>query len=272
MEGFKKAVAGLLREELTPDRAWAAVSFVFTIAVIFVFFSVVRKIVARFTSKAANPQVPYLIDKALHYAGVVIAVMTVFNRLGINFSALLGAAGVAGIAVGFAAQTSVSNVISGFFVMTERAFKIGDILQVDSVTGVVEAFDLLSVRLRTFDNQFVRIPNETIIKTNLVNITHYPTRRFNLVVGVSHGADLERVREVLLKIAADCAFAVSEPEPVVIFDGFDASSIKVILGVWGKTEDFLSLKNAITLGVWKGFREAGISIPFPQLDVTIKQP
>ncbi len=268
-----EAIAGALREfaasKATPERMFSVLSLVGIVVVILVFFRVLRKLAGRVTARSASPQVRYLVDKAIHYVGVVLAVLTVFNRLGINFSALLGAAGIAGIAVGFAAQTSVSNVISGLFVMTERAFKLGDVLQVDSITGIVESFDLLSVRIKTFDNQLVRIPNETVIKANLVNMTHYPVRRFSLAVGVAYGSDLEKVRGVLLGIARECEFAVAEPEPVVIFDAFEQSSIRVVFGVWGATENFLSLKNAVMLAVSRRFAEEGITIPFPQMDVRV---
>ncbi len=269
MEKIVLALREFAEAKITPERVFSALSLVVIVLALLAFFRVLRKLVSRVTERSASPQVRYLVDKAIHYIGVVLAVLTVFNRLGINFSALLGAAGIAGIAVGFAAQTSVSNVISGLFVMTERAFKLGDVLQIDAITGVVESFDLLSVRLKTFDNQLVRIPNETVIKANLLNMTHYPVRRFSLTVGVAYGCDLEKVRDVLFGIARTCEFAVADPEPVVIFDAFDQSSVRVIFGVWGATENFLSLKNAIMVAVSRRFAEEGIVIPFPQMDVRV---
>jgi small-conductance mechanosensitive channel len=274
MESFVETLTRSLREiaaaKATPERLFSAISVILIVVALLAFFRVLRKLAERVTARSGSPQVRYLVDKAIHYTGVVLAVLTVFNRLGISFSALLGAAGIAGIAIGFAAQTSVSNVISGLFVMTERAFKLGDVLKIDSITGVVESFDLLSVRLKTFDNQLVRIPNETVIKANLMNMTHYSVRRFSLTVGVAYGSDLERVREVLLGIAETCEFAVSDPAPVVIFDAFESSSIRVVFGVWGATEDFLSLKNAVMLAVSRRFAEEGIVIPFQQIDVRVQ--
>jgi len=239
------------------------------VAIVWVSFRILRKIVLRFIGSRLNDQIRYLIQKAIDYTAVVVIVMTVFNRLGINFSALLGAAGIAGVAVGFAAQTSVSNVISGLFVMTERAFKIGDVLTVDSVTGVVETFDLLSVRLRTFDNKLVRIPNETIIKTNLVNITHYDVRRCDVRVGVAYGTDLRRLKEILLDIAAKNEFSVEEPAPLILFDAFADSSIDILFGVWGSKDKYLDLKNSLMIEVSERFRSEGISIPFPQRDLHV---
>lgn len=270
MRSYHESLKAFFAAEATPDRILGIVSFLAVIVVILAFFGVARRVARRLTRVKCSQQVQYLTDKAIHYAGIVIVVMTAFNKLGINFSALLGAAGIVGIAVGFAAQTSVSNVISGLFVMSERAFKLGDVLQVDSVVGTVEAFDLLSVRLRTFDNQLVRIPNETVIKANLVNVTYFPHRRFSLNVGVAYGADLERVRALLLETAGANGFAQKEPAPAVVFEGFGESSINVTLNVWGETGKYLDLKNSITLDVYAAFEKEGIAIPFPQLDVRVR--
>lgn len=270
MRSYYESLKSFFAAEATPDRIFGLVSFLVVIAVIFAFFGAARRLARRLTRDKCSQQVQYLTDKAIHYAGIVIVVMTIFNKLGINFSALLGAAGIVGVAVGFAAQTSVSNVISGLFVMSERAFKLGDVLQVDSVVGVVEAFDLLSVRLRTFDNQLVRIPNETVIKANLVNVTYYPYRRFSLTVGVAYGVDLERVKAILLETAAANALVQKDPAPAVVFEGFGASSINVTLNVWGATEKYLDVKNSVTVGVYDAFGREGISIPYTRLDVRLK--
>lgn len=269
MRSYHESLKAFFAAEATPERILSLVSFFAVIAVILAFFGIARKVARRLTKDKCSQQVQYLTDKAIHYAGVVIVVMTVFNKLGINFTALLGAAGIVGVAIGFAAQTSVSNVISGLFVMSERAFKLGDVLQVDSVIGTVEAFDLLSVRLRTFDNQFVRIPNETVIKANLVNVTYFPFRRFSLAVGVAYGSDLPKVRTLLLETALSNELVQKEPAPAVIFDGFGASAVNVILNVWGETGRYLDLKNAITLAVYESFAREGIVIPLPQLDVRL---
>ncbi len=234
---------------------------------IHVFFRILGSMVKRLGAKALKPQVMHIVQKAIHYLGFVVVLMTIFNRLGINLSALMGAAGIAGIAIGFAAQTSVSNVISGLFVMSERAFQIGDLLEVNSIVGTVESIDLLSIRLKTPENQFVRIPNETIIKTNLINKTHFPVRRFTLKVGVAYGTDLRQLREILQDIAAKNEFALAEPAPVVIFDSFEDSSITVLFGAWAPVEQFLELKNSMMIDVAERFAREGIVIPFPQLAV-----
>ncbi len=268
LQSFFDSLAGSI---ITPERLWAALSFVLLLVVLAAALKIAGTAILRIASPRMGRQTGYLLAKALRYVGLIIILVTAFNKLGINLSALLGAAGIAGIAIGFAAQTSVSNIISGFFIMTERSFEIGDTLKFDAVTGVVESIDLLSIKLKTFDNQFIRIPNETVIKTQLVNVTHYPVRRFTLTVGVAYGTDLEKVRSILLELASNNEYAIADPAPVVIFDSFGASSINIVFGVWANTANFLDLKNSMMVDVSKRFASEGISIPFPQMDVHLVQ-
>lgn len=265
-------VRGIFEGLITPETAVTLLSLAGLLVFIFLFFRILNRLVLRFARKVCKPQVQMFIEKGINYTAVIIILLTIFNRLGINVSALMGAAGIVGIAVGFAAQTSVSNVISGLFVMSERAFEIGDLLEVNSIVGTVVSIDLLSIRLKTAENQFVRIPNETIIKTNLINKTHYPFRRFTLHVGVAYGTDLRKLKEILLDIAAANQYAVSDPEPVVIFNAFTDSSIEILFGVWAPSEQFLDLKNSLMIDVSERFVREGIEIPFPQRVVTLKEP
>jgi small-conductance mechanosensitive channel len=170
---------------------------------------------------------------------------------------------VLGIAVGFASQTSVSNVISGLFMIFERPFRVDDLIQVGDVTGRVLSIDTISVRLRTFDNRMVRIPNETLVKSPVVNITRFPIRRVDVRVGVAYKEDPARVRKVLLEVAERNPRCLMEPNPVVVFEGFGESSIDFLFGVWATQENYLRLKNSIQEELKARFDAEGIEIPFP---------
>ena len=182
----------------------------------------------------------------------------------------MGAAGIAGIAIGFAAQTSVSNVISGLFVITERAFKIGDIIEIEGTIGTVQAINLLSVVLKTFDSQYVRVPNETIIKANLINYSHFPFRRVKTELSVSYGTDLRKVEKILLDTAQKNQFCVADPAPSILWSAFADSGITFTLLTWTKIEDFGNLRNSIFIEVDERLKKEGIEIPFPQTDIHIK--
>ncbi len=184
-------------------------------------------------------------------------------ELGFDLSVLLGAAGILTVAIGFASQTSASNVISGLFLLGERPFAVGDVIRVNGTTGEVLSVDLLSVKLRTFENLFVRIPNETMIKSEVTNLHRFPLRRVDLMIGVAYKEDLRQVREVLLEVADQNPLCLEEPAPSVLFQGFADSSMNYQFRVWAKTENFLDLRNSISIEVKEAFDEHGIEIPFP---------
>ncbi|MFW6192196.1 MAG: mechanosensitive ion channel family protein, partial [Gemmatimonadota bacterium] len=217
----------------------------------------------RWMSATGSQQRGMVAGKLFFYTGTAILVVWVLDELGFAITPLLGAAGILGVALGFASQTSVSNIISGFFLMAEQPFVVEDIIQVGTTVGVVESVDMLSVKLRTFDNKFVRIPNESIIKTEVTNITRYPIRRVDVAVGVAYKEDVEKVRRVLLEVADANPIALMEPAPMVLFDGYGESSLNFAFRVWATRENWLELKNTIHEDVKDRFDEEGIEIPFP---------
>ncbi|HCD51265.1 MAG TPA: mechanosensitive ion channel family protein [Balneolaceae bacterium] len=220
-----------------------------------------------FFSKKYATHYGMLAGKIVFYVGLIILVVTVLGQLGISLAPLLGAAGILGVALGFASQTSVSNIISGFFLIAEQPFKVDDIISVGNTSGFVLSIDMLSVKIRTFDNRFVRIPNEMIIKTEVINNTKFPIRRFNCSVSVAYKEDIGKVREILMDVADKNEYALSEPAPLIIFDMFGASSIDLLLLVWAPKDEYIQLKNTINEEVKARFDKEGIEIPFPHVSL-----
>lgn len=219
-----------------------------------------------FTKKYAT-HYGMLAGKVVFYIGLAVVLVTVMGQLGISLAPLLGAAGIVGVALGFASQTSVSNIISGFFLIAEQPFKVDDVITIGNTTGAVLSIDMLSVKLRTFDNRYVRIPNEMIIKQEVINITKFPIRRFNANISVAYKEDIAQVREVLLDVAEKNEFALSEPAPMVIFDMYGASSIDLLLLVWAPKDEYIKLKNSINEEMKARFDKEGIEIPFPHVSI-----
>jgi small-conductance mechanosensitive channel len=219
----------------------------------------------RFFTKKYAPHYGMLAGKIVFYSGIILMIITVMGQLGISLAPLLAGAGIVGVALGFASQTSVSNIISGLFLIAEQPFKVDDIINVSGTIGIVMSIDVLSVKLRTFDNMFVRIPNETIIKTQVINLTRFPIRRFSAKVSVAYKEDIEKVREILMEVAEKNKYSLSEPEPQIIFEAFGTSSIDLDFRIWAPVDDWIFLKNTIQEEIKKRFDEEGIEIPFPHV-------
>lgn len=232
-------------------------------------------IVARLASKAVlkiaeNKMTAHgqlFLKRSVFYGILALVTVSALDNIGLDLSILLGAAGIFTVALGFASQTSASNLISGLFLMIERPFSITDVIRVNDVTGEVISIDLLSVKLRTFDNLFVRIPNESMIKSAVTTLTKYPIRRADLIIGIAYKEDIEKVREILLDIASKNLICLEEPAPVFILTGFGSSSIDIQFSVWARRENFLKLKNSMYIEIKNAFDQQGIEIPFPHVSL-----
>ena len=183
--------------------------------------------------------------KAISYAGFFLVLMAVLGELGVKLTALLGAAGIVGIAVGFASQTSVSNIISGLFLISEKPFAVGDVIRIGTTTGIIQSIDLLSIKIRTFDNLFVRIPNEKILTSEVTNITRFPIRRMDIVFQVDYGQDLTRVHGILAEIARDNPWSLDEPSRSSCSTISRNPASRCCSGLWFAKTDFMDLKNSI---------------------------
>ncbi|WP_273024577.1 mechanosensitive ion channel family protein [Rheinheimera sp.] len=230
----------------------------------FICASMASRAVSRFFSKNFSQHHIVLFKRLLYWLIVALFVASALKQLGFSLSVLLGAAGVLSVALGFASQTSASNLISGLFLIGEQPFKLGDTIKVGNTTGEVLSIDLLSVKLRTFDNLFVRIPNETLIKSEVTNLTRFPIRRFDLLLGVAYKEQIAVVRQVLMDVADKNPLCLDEPNPMFLFLGFGDSALNIQFSVWSKRENFRDLRNSLQEEVKLAFDKAGIEIPFPQ--------
>lgn len=233
----------------------------------FLLAKISSKAIVKFSKDKLTQHQTLIFQRISYYLIILLFLVTALQQINVDLGVIIGAAGILTVAIGFASQTSASNVISGIFLIGEKPFSVGDIIRVGSTLGEVLSIDLLSVKLRTFDNLFVRIPNETIIKSEVTTLTRFPLRRFDLAIGVAYKEDLEKVRTVLLKVAADYNLCLEDPEPLFMLLGFGDSSINIQFSVWTKRENLLELKNGIIARVKSTFDENNIEIPFPHLSL-----
>ena len=260
-------ISGLFTKIISTDNLLKAGETILFIAGGFIILRLIVFILKRVLRRNVSQQYAMLAVKAVNYTGIIIIALAVLNELGINLGIILGTAGVAGIALGFASQTSLSNFISGLFLIAEKTFEIGDVITVGSYTGVVISIDLLAVKVNTFDNRFVRIPNELIIKSELTNVTRFPIRRLDLNIPVAYKDDLETVQQILFEIARENTFCLDNPEPIFLIKEFGSSGIEILFGVWFSKTDYILTKNSMMNEIKARFHQEGIEIPFPHISI-----
>jgi small-conductance mechanosensitive channel len=254
-----------LPPDLLTKAVWVAIILVLGLFMV----RLLGVLVQRYVMKKSTPQRQMIVRKVISYTGFFIILMGVLGELGVKLTALLGAAGIVAVAIGFASQTSVSNIISGLFLISEKPFAIGDAIKIGSTTGVIQSIDLLSIKIRTFDNLFVRIPNEKILTSEVTNITRFPIRRMDILIQIAYGQDMNGIHELLSAIARENPWSLDEPEPVIIFSDFKESGIEVMLGLWFAKADFLDLKNSVMKEIATRFHAEGVRFAHPVRRVTV---
>lgn len=258
------------KELISWENLFKAVGAFFVILLMWIVYKLIVHSLKKISPKKLPEARVAAVIRGIKYFFYVVVVLYILSTFGVNLKAIWGAAGIAGVAIGFAAQTSMSNLISGLFVLTEGAIHIGDVIIIDGVTGIVDEVKLLSVRMHTFDNQMVRIPNSTIINNNLTNNSYHKARRITISVSIDYSTDMNKALEVLSKAPSLCPTVLTNPAPTVWFDGFNDSGINMTVAAWFKPSDFLKTKNDLFVSIKKVFDDNGIEIPFNQLDVKIK--
>jgi small-conductance mechanosensitive channel len=223
---------------------------------------VASSITGRVVSKEVNPHIGKVTGKFVYYALMAVFIITAVGIF-IQVTTILAAAGIAGIAIGMAAQRSVSNIISGLFLLADQPFEIGDAVDIGGDAGVVLDISLFSTRLRTFDNKYLRIPNDSVANSKILNLTHYDLRRLDLPVGVAYKEDVGRAVEVINGVVTSNTKVLVEPEPQVLVTAFGDSSIDIEIRAWIQRTELFTTRTELIKLIKKALDEEGIEIPFP---------
>ncbi|MAX24424.1 MAG: mechanosensitive ion channel protein [Phycisphaeraceae bacterium] len=191
----------------------------------------------------------------------------ILGKFGINTASFAVVLGAAGLAIGLAFQGTLSNFAAGIMLLVFRPYKVGDVVTVSGTTGKVDEVELFTTTLDTPDNRRFIIPNSAIFGSTIENITFHPRRRVDVAVGVSYSADIDKTRQVLIAAANSIEKTLDDPEKVIMLTGLGASSVDWVVRVWANTSDFWGVKEDLTRAIKMHLDEAGISIPFPQMDI-----
>lgn len=275
-----------VKEELSRFGKWLEdlfpkmMDFILQIALAFVFIIIgmklikwVRKILTKSLERNnADTGLIQFLDSLVKYGLYILLGLTILQRFGVQTTSIVAAIGSVGVAIGLALQGSLSNFAGGVIILLLKPFKVGDYIIQGSLEGSVSEIQLFYTTLTTGDNRKIIIPNGQLADNSLINVTTADKRRLDVRVGISYKADMKLAKEILLKLAFADEDVLKEEEgkePAAYVEELAESSVNMLLRVWVPTGNYWGAKCRITEEIKLAFDEAGIEIPFNQLDVHV---
>ena len=209
---------------------------------------------------------PFLSSLA-RYAILIVTIISVLARVGVQTTSIVAALGAMGLAVGLALQGTLQNISAGLMLLVLRPFQVGDYIDASGISGTVETIGLFSTEMTTYDGIYQAVPNVSLWNTSILNYSRLPTRRLDVPVGIAYEDDIEKAMALLLDHLQQDSRVMSEPAPQVLVTGLGESSVDLSLRCWTQRTDFWTLKFEFNKNAKLWLDTAGISIPFPQRDV-----
>lgn len=235
---------------------------------------VVQKLV-RSGLNSARVSISYLLKEmiltSVRNLVIMLGILIALSQIGVSLGPLLAGLGIAGFIIGFAMQDSLANFASGMLILLYRPFDVGDVVEAGGIRGTVKKMSLVNTTFLTFDNERLIVPNNLVWGSVITNVTAQRTRRIDLVFGISYEDDIEKAEKVLQDIIDHHESVLEEPQPIVRVLELGESSVNLGVRPWVKTADYWETYWDLTKIVKLRFDKEGISIPYPQRDVHIKE-
>lgn len=289
LEVFSNAQAGLQEvaenpgvirtwlEGLVPDLLNFALQVVIAFAIYAVGSKIIRLIVKMVSRgmdrKETDEGVKQFLLPLIRYSLYIILIFIIMGLFGIATTSAVAVLGSAGVAIGLALQGSLSNFAGGVLILLLKPFRVGDYIfeHAGNCEGTVAEISIFYTKLMSVDNKVIVVPNGTLANCSITNVSNVERRRVDIAVGIAYEADIRKAKEVLFKVAEEDEARLPEEEAVVFVDSLGDSAVNMGIRVWVKAEDYWPAKWRLTENVKYALDEQGISIPYQQIDVQIKQ-
>lgn len=263
-------------EQVIPYTDITVSRLIFAVAVLIAGFFSVKLLVRIFRKGIDKTKLPDLtnqfLTRFLNILLYVIVILIFLKSLGFDVdSYVVGLSAVIGLVLGLGMQDTFTNIAAGVWVAAIRPVDTGETVTLNGQTGKVKSVGVMSTELLTPDNQLITIPNKLVWGSSIVNMTRMPTRRASVDVGISYSSDLEKAVKIALDLMKGHPLVLQDPEPSVVTTELANSSVNLQLRAWTKTGDLMPVKNYLTAGIFEAYRREGIEIPFPQMDIYIKE-
>ena len=252
-----------------------AVNIVAALAII-----IVGLIIARMISNAVNrlmisrkidATVADFLSALVRYGIIAFTLIAALGRVGVQTASVIAVLGAAGLAVGLALQGSLSNLAAGVLLAMFRPFRAGEYVDLGGVAGTVLSVQIFSTTMRTADGKIIVIPNGKIIAGNIINFSREPVRRNEFIIGVAYDFDIDQVKQILTNIIQSEDRILKDREMTVRLNELGASSINFVVRVRSNSGDLQNVYWDVLERIKREFDAAGISFPYPQMDVNFKR-
>jgi small conductance mechanosensitive channel len=200
----------------------------------------------------------------------VVVVMTAANTMGVPMTSIVTLIGSAGVAVSLALQGVLGNLIGGFILLLFKPIRVGEYVKIGDNEGTVKTIGAFYTEMTTVDNRHINLPNGTLTNTPIINFTREGTRRLDLTFSVSYESDMDQVYEVLNRVVSEEKAILADPAPTVNLIKCGDSSLDFTVRVWVNAADYWPVTFRMTDNGKRALDQAGISIPYPQMDVHMK--
>lgn len=236
---------------------------------------ILARLLSRWADRALSnathiePTVAKFLSNIIRYALWVVVAITVLTQFGVQTTSIIAALGGMALAVGLALQGTLSNVAAGVMILIQRPFRVGETITAGIVNGEVRGIGLFTTEITQADGLYVMVPNNELWNKPITNFSRLPTRRFELLVGISYADSIADARAEMLTIATHDQRVMSQPAPVVFVAALTDGAVRIGLRVWCSIEDYLTLSWDLTEAVKHRFDQVGITIAVPPLEVNL---
>ncbi len=232
----------------------------------------VRKLIMKAVRRTAKDE---MLENFI--SSIIGAILTLFviiasiSQLGVNTSSLIALIGAAGLAVGLALQDSMKNFAAGVMILIFKPFKKGDYIEAAGQAGTVNDISIFTMAMKSPDNKQIIIPNGSVLSSSIINYSNKATRRVDLVFGIGYDDDIKEAKKILQELLAADSRVLKDPKPLVAVAELADSSVNFNVRPWVKSSDYWAVYYDITEQVKISFDNAGITIPYPQIDLNTKK-
>ncbi|MGH1486346.1 MAG: mechanosensitive ion channel family protein [Cellvibrionaceae bacterium] len=223
----------------------------------------------RMTVSNVDVTISKFVKNILYYILMVVIIIATLGQLGIQTASFVAIVGAAGLAVGLALQGSLSNFASGVLLILFRPIKVGDFAEVAGVAGSIKEISIFATTILTGDNKTITVANSSVMNDNIINYSTQPTRRLDLVVGVSYDANIQQVKDELQALADADKRILKDPAVTIGVSELADSSVNLVFRPWVNSSDYWPVTFDLNEKIKNRFDEVGIGIPYPTMDLNV---